>query len=139
MEHGFFHPDRGYWQTNSGIPAQILATYPEGTIEVPLKPGPDYEWQGEWVYVEPDPAAALAAERASMVCSPAQMRLALLAAGQLEAVQAIADANPQAAIMWEYATQINRTNLLIDALGAENGFSAEQIDDLFRAAMAIEI
>lgn len=44
MEKGFFHPDRGYWQ----------AVYPEGTIEVPLKPGPDHEWQdGEWVHVPP--------------------------------------------------------------------------------------
>ncbi len=37
--------------------AELLASYPDGTIQVPLKPGPDYELQGnEWVYVEPVPA-----------------------------------------------------------------------------------
>lgn len=87
MEHGFFHPDRGYWQAigvstepftviveparveiddegnETVIPAvtrettqlaELMATYPEGTVEVPIKPGPDHEWQdGEWVYVAP--------------------------------------------------------------------------------------
>ncbi|MBN9053584.1 MAG: hypothetical protein J0H80_07365 [Rhizobiales bacterium] len=57
MEHGFHHPDLGYWQTTSDVPNEILAGYPEGTIEVPVKPGSDYEWQdGEWVYVVPAPA-----------------------------------------------------------------------------------
>lgn len=87
----------------------------------------------------PDPAEALAAERAAMVCSPAQMRLTLLAAGHLATAQAIADANPEASILWEYATQFKRTSPLIDALGGPNGFTPEQIDDLFRAAMAVDI
>lgn len=51
MEHGFYHPDIGYWQTIGEPSEEILATYPAGTIEVPLKPGADYQWQdGEWVY-----------------------------------------------------------------------------------------
>lgn len=92
-------------------------------------------------YVAPviDPAATLAAERASMVCTPAQMRLALLGAGLLATVQAIADSDPAAAIIWEYATQIVRTSPFIDALGGPNGFTPEQIDDLFRAAMAVDV
>lgn len=54
MEHGFFHPERGYWQTTGEPSAEILATYPAGTIEVPIKPGADYEWQdGAWVHVPP--------------------------------------------------------------------------------------
>jgi hypothetical protein len=54
MEHGFFHPDRGYWQTIGDAPAEIRATYPEGTIEVPLKPGAGYEWSGKsWVFAPP--------------------------------------------------------------------------------------
>lgn len=47
---GFFHPDRGYWQVTGGISDEIRAAYPEGTVEVPLKPGAWYEWNGEvWV------------------------------------------------------------------------------------------
>jgi len=41
MEHGFYHPSRGYWQTNSEPPQHVLDGYPEGTVEVPLKPGSD--------------------------------------------------------------------------------------------------
>jgi len=57
MEHGFHHPNLGYWQAIDGNADDLLAGYPEGTIQVPLKPGADYEWQdGDWVYVAPPPA-----------------------------------------------------------------------------------
>ncbi len=60
-EHGFYHPEGGYWQTTSEPSEAIRASYPEGTVEVPTKPDADYEWQyegddptkGEWVYVAP--------------------------------------------------------------------------------------
>jgi hypothetical protein len=81
----------------------------------------------------------LVQERARMVCSPAQMRIALHRAGLLATVQAIADADPEASIVWEYATQVVRQSPLIDALGKPNGFTAEQIDDLFRDAMAVSV
>jgi hypothetical protein len=52
MEKGFYHPSRGYWQTLSEPSAEILATYPEGTVEVPLKPHAYCEWDGSaWVDV----------------------------------------------------------------------------------------
>lgn len=86
---------------------------------------------------EPTPEEVLAAERAAMRCSPAQMRLTLHRAGLLTQVQAIADADPEASIVWEYATEIVRNSPLIDALGGENGFTPEEIDDLFRQAMAV--
>lgn len=62
MEKGFFHPSRGYWQT-IGTPSEaILATYPEGTVEVPLQPvreGYAHEWDAmahEWIASKlPDP------------------------------------------------------------------------------------
>ena len=55
-EHGFFHPSRGYWQT-TGTPSQhIVGGYPEGTVEVPLKPSGDHEWDGSrWVEIAPEP------------------------------------------------------------------------------------
>lgn len=57
MEKGFFHPVRGYWQTISVPSADVIAAYPEGTVEVPLIPGPNFEWSGfSWVAIpEPEP------------------------------------------------------------------------------------
>ena len=140
MEKGFYHPTRGYWQTNTDPDKTIRDQYPNGTVEVPLIPGSGYEWNGSQWIAPPEPSAEelLTQERAEMVCTPAQMRLALLASGELQMVQQIADADPAASIVWEYATQIVRNSPLISALGGENGFTPEQIDGLFRAAMQIE-
>jgi hypothetical protein len=56
MEKGFFHPSRGYWQTTNTPSASVLASYPEGTVEVPLKPGADFEWvNGAWQPTPPAP------------------------------------------------------------------------------------
>jgi len=50
MEEGFFHQDRGYWQTISEPSEDIVASYPEGTLRVPIKPGPHYSWNGmQWI------------------------------------------------------------------------------------------
>jgi len=85
---------------------------------------------------EPTPEETLAAERDRMICTPAQMRLALHRMDLLAQVQAIADSDPEASIVWEYATQIVRTSPLIEALSGD--FTPEQIDDIFRAAMAVQ-
>jgi len=54
MEKGFYHAATGYWQTTDEPSQVILDGYPEGTVEVPLKPGSDYDWDGsQWV---PPPA-----------------------------------------------------------------------------------
>lgn len=79
---------------------------------------------------------ASTAELAAMIATPAQVRLTLLQLGLLETVQAIAESDPEAAVIWEYALEIRRNNALIDALGSD-GFTPEQIDDIFRYAMAI--
>lgn len=55
IDRGFWHPERGYWQTGNDVPADILNGYPAGTIEVPLRPGPDYVWLEEgWQPGVPD-------------------------------------------------------------------------------------
>ena len=77
--------------------------------------------------------------RRQMVCSPAQMRLALLSLGLLDQVQGIADSDPAASIVWEYAARIERLSPLVYALGGPNGFTPEQIDDIFRAAMQVQV
>ena len=54
MDKGFYHTDRGYWQAVGGEPT--IEDYSDGTIEVPLKPSGNHEWQnGEWLYIEPEP------------------------------------------------------------------------------------
>lgn len=93
------------------------------------------------ITVEPDPGYAGPTEiemaRAAMKCSPAQMRVALHRMGLLSQVQAIADADPEASIVWEYATQIVRTSPFISAL-ADGNFTAAEIDAIFEAAMQVE-
>ena len=64
MEHGFYHPDRGYWQTNSDVPQRIRDGYPAGTVEVPLRPIGNFDWDGsKWVELPPDPEALAAGAR----------------------------------------------------------------------------
>lgn len=51
-EVGFHHPLRGYWQTTEQPSEEILASYPDGTFVVPLRPGSDYDLiDGIWVHV----------------------------------------------------------------------------------------
>lgn len=71
-----------------------------------------------------------------------QARLALLAAGQLEAVApAIASmpspAKEQAGIEWEYSTTVERNRPLVLALGPALGLDAAALDALFVAAAAL--
>lgn len=140
IEHGFYHPLRGYWQTISEPDAETLAGYPEGTISVPLKPGEDYDWQdGAWVHAPPAPAETLAAERESMVCSRFQAKAALHLAGLLPQVEAaIAQADPVTQIAWAEAVEYRRNSPTILALAGALELADEQVDDLFRAAMQIE-
>lgn len=50
----FFHIERGYWETIGEPDDETRAAYPDGTVEVPQKPGPDHEWDGEaWLPVAP--------------------------------------------------------------------------------------
>jgi len=83
-------------------------------------------------------AESLAAWRANAVISQAQARLTLLQLGLLTAVQDIADADPAASIVWEYADEIRRASPFIDGLGKAK-FTPEQIDDIFRYAMDLKI
>ena len=83
-------------------------------------------------------AARLAVERQSMRSTPAQMRLALLQADLLDTVNTIAASDAAASEVWEYAVEIERLSPFIDAL-AEGAFTDAEIDDLFRAAMKVQL
>lgn len=72
-----------------------------------------------------------------MLCSPAQMRLVLHRQGLLDLVQGIVSGDPEASIVWEYATVIERESPWVQALKGQSGLSDNQIDALFLAAMAM--
>ena len=64
MEHGYFHPDRGYWQTTDAPSQNILDGYPLGTAEILLRPAGDFNWDGlKWAEQPPDLDAAAAVAR----------------------------------------------------------------------------
>ena len=70
--------------------------------------------------------------------TPRQARLGLLSMGLLDQVGvAVEQAGSAAKITWEYATTIDRTDALVNDLGAALGLTTEQIDDLFRQASVI--
>lgn len=142
-EVGFYHTSRGYWQTTEPPSTDVLAGYPAGTVEVPIKPGDGFIWDGaSWVTDPGYAAALLVAERAGMTASSMQVRLALLAIGRLAEVEAIVAASTQdVQIAWEKAAEFRRNSPMIAGLApsAVPPFSAADLDDLFRAAAQIEV
>jgi hypothetical protein len=70
--------------------------------------------------------------------TPRQARLALNAAGLLDAVNAAVNAAGGATLItWEYATQIERNDPLISQIGSSLGLTDAQIDDLFIEAIKL--
>lgn len=88
---------------------------------------------------EIDPAEALTAERAGMVCSRFQAKAALHLAGLLPQVEAaIANADPLTQLAWAEAVEYSRHSPAILTLAGVLELTDEQVDDLFRTAMQIE-
>ncbi|MFA7407625.1 MAG: hypothetical protein WCY93_07285 [Anaerolineaceae bacterium] len=139
-EFGFYHPSRGYWQTTSEPSNSTRNTYPDGTVEVPLKPGADYEWRdNRWVHVPVDVTHLLALERKTMVCSRFQAKAALLAAGLLAQVeQIIEQADPLTKLTWAEAVEFHRSGPFIATIITATGITDEQMDEIFRSAVQIE-
>lgn len=141
MEYGFYHADRGYWQTTCRPCAEILASYPAGTVEVPLKPGAGYEWDGETWIAPPEPSVDDL--RAHMPpISKRQLRLTLVRNGiSLDSVaQAIAGIEGEqdrveTQIEWEDATEFERLHPRILMIADALGLTAEQIDTMWQEAI----
>lgn len=90
---------------------------------------------------EVDPAEALAAERAGMVCSPLQGRLALGEAewSRVEAMLADPEAPWAMRQVITSASVWQRLSPMIDELAWLMGYDDEQVDGLFRVAMQIAV
>jgi hypothetical protein len=68
-----------------------------------------------------------------------QGRIALLNAGLLDQAQAaVTAAGGATAIWWQYATNWERSNSLLNSLGATLGLTSTQIDQLFIAASQVQ-
>lgn len=83
-------------------------------------------------------AQRAAQRRATMTCTPRQARLALASQGLYETVQTTVVAiSDEARIEWEYATTIERTSPLIDAMKGALGMTDEDLDNLFDLAVTL--
>jgi len=153
MGKGYFHPLRGYWQTTGEPPQNIIDGYPEGTVEVPVKPRIGYEWGGsEWVEQR---ASSNAEQRAAWRASaPSVTRtafvLAAKRAGILTAEDAIIaakgdwpdsftpilDALPdnidplEAQIIWAATDRVYRLDPVLIAIGEHLSLTPESLDSL---------
>lgn len=101
----------------------------------------DATWDGLTFTPPPAPVVPIEEQRAGMVCSPLQGRLALGEA-TCAAIDAMA-ADP--ATPWAMRQAIlqagdwRRTSQTMDELGYLLGYTPAQMDDLFRAAMTITV
>lgn len=72
------------------------------------------------------------------IVSMRQARLALLQAGILSTVnQAIANSNETDKITWEFATEVQRTDSLVQNLASKLGLSEKDLDNLFLLASTL--
>lgn len=84
MEKGFYHPDRGYWQTTEEPPQDILDGYPEGTIPFELQPSNEHQIiDGQWVHVPPA-ADELAAARLTAIKDECRRRIYTVASAETQ-------------------------------------------------------
>ncbi len=70
--------------------------------------------------------------------SPRQFRQALDIIAMYDSVQtAVAAADNQTKIWWEYATSVDRDNAPLNAMAGSLGVTHEQLDDIFRLAATL--
>jgi len=124
MEKGFYHPARGYWQTTNEPPQNILDGYPEGTVEVPLKPGAGKEWDGSaWVddpdYAEPSNVPS-EITKVQFVRAMRQMNLWETHKDTIEAHQD-----------WPYITAIPRNDSMTLQMAQVIGATEQEMNDLW--------
>lgn len=105
------------------------------------------ETKGQWFtkyiavdYTPEEIAAQLEQWRSQTACTPFQGRMALADADLLTQVEtAINAADQKTKVAWEYALEWKRTSPLIATLAAALNLSDTEVDDLFRAAIQIQV
>ena len=129
---------------------------PSGDYKAIVRDGVEFsegKWKQAWKevdqFVDDDDSTAdekiaayeaqrAAERRATMACTPRQARLALASQGLYETVQTTVVAiSDEARIEWEYATTVERTSPLIDAMKGALGMTDEDLDNLFDLAVTL--
>lgn len=104
---------------------------PPSTFHAAIKRTPTFDGTKIVVTEQYEPAPSLVPQSVS----PRQARLALLAAGLLDQVEAaVTTAGGATKIAWDHANSIKRTDPNVLSVGARLAMTDSQIDDLFRAA-----
>ena len=111
--------------------------------------GPDEEWYEPALQTEdvltiessaPAIEESISEKRQRMVCSRLQAMLALMQSGLLDAAeQQFAAATPTQQLAWQNAQDFYRISPMLVSMGAALGLTDTQLDDLFIAAMAIQV
>lgn len=152
MEKAFYHPERGVWHTTHEPPQDILDDYPDGTVEIPVRPGENFAWNGEeWAPSGPPPVVipeTISDRQFFQALANRQLitkaeALAAVSVGTLPAaMDALLAGMPEdeefaARMLLQGATQFNRSHPLTLAFGAGFGMTPEQIDELWIEADAL--
>lgn len=147
METWFYsNTDGNYWCA-VGLPVggveELLAGYPEGTIQITAPPRHGDSFDGaNWL---PAPEPTIEEKRAAMPSlSARQFRLGLIEGGILlsqvdAAIEAITEPleRNKAQVAWEYAVEFERLNPLVLSMSAALGLSDEDVDGLWEMASAM--
>ena len=144
-----FKDGSGYQQFPEPAPGSSPYLEVTGTTEQRILNGDRYRLVSNGEVIEfptqaeidaEDAAAALAAERASMVVSRFQARAALLQNNLLDTASgAIAQADAMSQLAWEDAQEFRRNSPLVNSIGGALSLTDEQLDDLFRLAQTLEV
>lgn len=131
------HFDSYGWYTSVQTDGRETETAPQNTSESVTPGDLRANWTGyEWVdlpyadpVVDPDPVPI------PQTVSPRQFRQQLNALGMYAIVQAaVASADTETQIWWEYATEIERSNGPLNAMASALGVTQEALDSIFVGA-----
>lgn len=130
MEKGFYNSTLGYWQTIGGEPTK--EDYPIGTIEVPLRPAPEYVWNDvEWIFVKPLLPAADELRKNMPTLTARQFWLGAYSLGISKSDVLAATDAPEIHIEIDVTTEFHRTYESVIVLADLLGISPEQMDDVW--------
>ncbi len=102
-------------------------------------------WMFDGSSFSPPPELPVAPKRVSMFQAREAMRRRVTGDGRslLDAVNSYVEeqrsTQPTLALAWEYAAEVNRDGVFLEALAKVFGLDAATLDDLFRSAASIQV